>query len=126
MPLVLGLNGAIIVKLSCGNLKKSELAVPFFNHQEHQRKNTSRILFCLVAMFLVLNTPRAIKVAHTLTLEFSHEKQEYPPWIMILAPIYKLCLMLNSSLNFVIYCLAGDNFRKQSKSLLTTMRNAFN
>ena len=36
-----------------------------------------------------------------------------PPWVLILASVEKLTLIINSSINFVFYCLAGKSFRQQ-------------
>ena len=32
---------------------------------------------------------------------------------MTITPIYQLALMFNSSINFVIYCLVGEDFKKE-------------
>ena len=118
------LNGAIIVKLSFFSQPLSAVIItPALERQARQRQNTVRILFWLVTIFFILNTLRAIKVAYSLTsVLLGKEHQPKPNWINIISPIYKLCLMLNSSLNFIIYCLAGENFRKQFAMLFETRK----
>ena len=36
-----------------------------------------------------------------------------PTWVLIFASVEKLLLIVNSSINFVFYCLAGKSFRQQ-------------
>jgi neuropeptide Y receptor type 1 len=80
-----------------------------------EKKNTSKILFSIVFLFFVCNTPWAIKVAFYIP-------KSHPEWLLALAPVYKFSLVLNSSINFVIYCLVGKKFRKCFLDTLCSMQ----
>ena len=46
-------------------------------------------------------------------------------WLTI-TPIYQLALMFNSSVNFVIYCLVGEDFKQEFfKLFLPTKKLSF-
>ena len=85
----------------------------------------AKTMMVLVLVFLILNTPRLIlgmiEVTQLSTVEECYEhgldyhvsKQTY-----ILDFLARLAVILNSSVNFVIYCLVGSEFRsKLSHSL---------
>ena len=48
----------------------------------------------------------------TSTKTFDTPEINYPKWLWSLNPVGSLLLLMNSSLNFVIYVLAGTRFRK--------------
>lgn len=48
----------------------------------------------------------------TSTKTFATPEVNYPKWLWSLNPVGSLLLLMNSSLNFVIYVLAGTRFRK--------------
>ena len=78
----------------------------------------ARTMMVLVLVFLILNTPRlilgVIEVTQLKTVEQCYEhgldyqvsKQTY-----ILDFLARFLVILNSSVNFVIYCLVGSEFR---------------
>jgi len=80
----------------------------------------AKTMMVLVMVFLILNTPRiilgVIEVTELSTVEQCYEhdldyhvsKETY-----ILDFIARFLVILNSSLNFVIYCLVGSEFRSK-------------
>lgn len=52
------------------------------------------------------------------TMSLSRRQFIAPRWVLVVASFEKLFLIINSSLNFVIYCLAGKGFRQQMCNLL--------
>ena len=106
-----------------------------------RRKNNSTnvILLCIVLLFLVCHIVRffglyyyddltefadgcmqiyrnGTKECHetngTSTKTFDTPEVNYPKWLWSLNPVGSLLLLMNSSLNFIIYVLAGTRFRK--------------
>ena len=106
-----------------------------------RRKNNSTnvILLCIVLLFLVCHILRffglyyyddltefadgcmqiyrnGTKECHetngTSTKIYDTPEVNYPKWLWSLNPVGSLLLLMNSSLNFVIYVLAGTRFRK--------------
>jgi len=95
LPLValLFLNGSIIVAV--------QRSSNFQRTQNRSEQNTTNILFCIVIIFLILHIPRvfiAIFYRGSFRMLFSTER---------------LALIMNSSVNFIIYSLVGSNFRTE-------------
>jgi len=67
-----------------------------------QEQNTIKILFSIVLVFLLLHLPRFLVFLHWY-------------WYLerTLRPVSILALVINSSINFVIYALVGRNFREE-------------
>ena len=85
----------------------------------------AKTMMVLVLVFLILNTPRlilgVIEVTQLKTVEQCYEhgldyqvsKQTY-----ILDFLARFLVILNSSINFLIYCLVGSEFRSKLYSSL--------
>ena len=78
--------------------------------------------FCfLTATFLLCHLPRIIlnvyevPMSHRRTLcnQLFGKNYYSPTWVHIVASVERLLLTVNSSINFVFYCLAGQSFRQQ-------------
>merc|ERR1712062_874232 len=67
----------------------------------------TKILFCIVAIYFVCHTPWII---HRCVYYLDFDDRDL--WLTI-TPIYQLALIFNSSINFVIYCLVGEDFKKE-------------
>jgi len=78
--------------------------------------NSSNILFCIVIIFLILHLPRVLYFSLYMYMYIlydygsSLELLNYLEW---LSQITRLALLMNSSINFVIYSLVGSNFRTE-------------
>ena len=107
LPLIalLYFNGSIIAKMK----KTSKTVIQF--GKTHQRKglstNTTKILFWIVLIFLVLHIPRMV---YKVLFYLGPEDKTTWYWVR---PIARLALITNSSANFLIYCLVGKNFRAE-------------
>jgi hypothetical protein len=77
--------------------------------------------FCLTTTFLLCHLPRIILNIYEVPMSIERDmcktmfaKHYYQPaWVIILSCVEKFTLILNSSINFVYYCLAGKAFRQQ-------------
>ena len=80
--------------------------------------NLAPILFGVVIVFVICNSLRVILniydfsvVDHIIECE-SQMMGRYPPaWILCTISVSHLLLMVNSSVNFLVYCVAGTRFR---------------
>jgi len=93
--------------------------------------NMFLVLLCIVVTFICCNTPRVIadiwEFSHVESIvhcnELLHQGETPHPflptkWIICLTHISHFTGILNSSLNFLIYCFVGHNFRKEFLQLL--------
>ena len=78
----------------------------------------AKIMMALVMVFLILNTPRIILGVYEVTQLKVVEKcfknnLEYhmPKLTYILDFVARFFVILNSSINFLIYCMVGSEFR---------------
>jgi len=93
---LLFLNGSIIVAV-----KRSS---NFQRTQNETERNTTNILFFIVIIFLILHIPRVLyRCLDALDNGLFR-------WIL---PVERLALVMNSSINFIIYSLVGSNFRAE-------------
>ena len=70
--------------------------------QDKTEAKTTKILFCIVLVFLILHIPR---VAFNITYF-------YDGWYW-LGALARLSLIINSSINFLIYSMVGSKFRAE-------------
>jgi len=100
LPLValLFLNGSIIAAV-----KRS---LNFQRTQNRSERNTTNILLCIVIIFLILHIPRVV---------YRYLANNRSAWMFswLLLPVERLALIMNSSINFIIYSLVGSNFRTE-------------
>ena len=80
--------------------------------------NLAPILFGVVIVFVICNSLRVIlNIYDSAVVEdiIKCEKQKMgrypPPWILCTISVSHLLLMVNSSVNFLVYCVAGKRFR---------------
>ena len=94
---LLFLNGSIIKKIKGGmNLPRA---------LSRQDENATKILLCIVLVFLILHTPAIVYKC----MFFLGYKKVYS-WYWVI-PVSRLAITINSSVNFVIYCMVGKKFR---------------
>jgi len=82
--------------------------------------NFCLVLLCIVITFMCCHSPRTFvdiwEFSHTETIVACIEQgREYIPkrWVVCLYHVSHLCGVLNSSINFLIYCFVGRNFRQE-------------
>ena len=80
--------------------------------------NLAPILFSVVIVFVICNSLRVILniydsavVEEIIECEKSNMGRYSPAWIMCTISVSHLLLMANSSVNFLVYCVAGKRFR---------------
>ena len=99
--------------------------------------NLAPILFGVVIVFVICNSLRVIlNIYDSAIVEdiIECEKQKvgrYPPaWILCTISVSHLLLMVNSSVNFVVYCVAGKRFRsilaKKIRKKVRALRKVLN
>jgi len=103
LPLValLFLNGSIVAAI-----KRSK---NFQGTQDKREGNSTKILFLIVIIFFILHIPRAI----VNLIYFLFRYLNVPSFWLWIIPIARFALLLNSSVNFMIYSLVGSNFRAE-------------
>ena len=86
-------------------------------------------MMAIVFVFLILNIPRLIlgimEVVEIGTVEVCYElglDYEVGTHIYILDFLARFLVILNSSVNFIIYCLVGSEFRDQLRKSLGLCR----
>jgi len=74
--------------------------------------NSSSILFCIVIIFLILHLPRVLYFSLFILNTYGSglEFLNYLDWLL---QVSRMALLMNSSINFVIYSLVGSNFRTE-------------
>ena len=112
VTLLILLNARIIWDLiSSANVQR-------FGSFRRQRKeiNTSFVLLCIVLIFFCCHALRIVVDIH----EFSNVENIircdlWLPgyWMQALVPVSHFTMILNSSVNFIVYCLVGHTFRKE-------------
>ena len=85
----------------------------------------AKIMMTIVILFIILNTPRISLSLYEVStiphvLECYERQCQYnissKRWL--LDSIIRYLVMLNSSINFIIYCFMGSNFRRTLKNLI--------
>jgi len=122
--LLIALNLRIIYAIRCQTMRTPSTS------NDRREQYLTYLLVSIVTVFLFCNTLKfflvfytELDVARTLrNLECiqSGTAPSYPNWMFILSPISHLFLVLNSSLNFLIYCFVGARFRVQFRRALSS------
>ena len=94
-------------------------------------KDVFAVLIGIVFMFIICHTPRNImNWYHFITVEtiISCRGTEYEPayWLHFLYKFGELTVILNSSLNFFVYCFVGPTFRKELFRILKIKQRPVN
>ena len=109
------LNGAIIATITRNSRQLQEVV----GCDSHRRKNMTNILFSIVTCFIIFHLPRVI---YKSLYYFGNSDDAFRRKWWFIVPIKKLTLMMNSSINFVIYCLLGKTFRNELYRFLRLSR----
>ena len=95
------------------------------NTRRVQQYQMAKTMLVLVTVFLILNTPRLIlgllEVSQLNTVEICYEhgfSYNIPRNTYILDYFARLLVIINSSINFIIYCITGTEFRSRLYSWL--------
>ncbi|XP_023330165.1 FMRFamide receptor [Eurytemora carolleeae] len=105
---------------------------PLITSRRRQAKNfrMARIAVALVLIFIIFNTPRLTIGIFEVTevssiLEcFSNKRIYYPSTLQLVADIIsQYCALLNSSVNFIAYCMLGSQFRAEFISMFSWIVN---
>jgi len=120
--LLLALNFRIIYAIRYQTLRTPSTS------SERREQYLTYLLVSIVAVFLFCHSLKfflvfykELDVARTLRnmeCELQGGRARYPTWMFIVSPISHLLLVLNSSLNFLIYCFVGARFRIQFRRAL--------
>ena len=99
-------------------------------HFQKRREKSARILITIVLTFLFCHTFRFVikvyevthpshsTVEHHIFCEMENKKFHVPVILLILQSLSHFLLVVNSSINFIIYCCVGKRFRAELKELV--------
>jgi len=118
--LLIALNLRIIYAIRCQTMRTPSTS------SDRREQYLTYLLVSIVAVFLFCHSLKfflvfykELDVARTLrNLDCGWES--FPTWMFILKPVSHLLLVLNSSLNFLIYCFVGARFRVQFRRALSS------
>ena len=97
---------------------------------QKRKEKSARVLITIVLTFLSCHTFRFVMKAYEVTqpshstrehYSFCLQQQRYhvPVILYIFLSLQHLLLVVNSSVNFIIYCCVGKRFRKELKLMLS-------
>ena len=125
-PLFLGVIPLLsLLILNFAIYRKIKLPSELIRHHQHRmskrklRKeiDLARILVWIVTTFIVCHSVRLFLDIHEIAVidqvRNCPPSQMFPPWILILLSISKLLIIVNSSVNMVIYCCLNEKFRRR-------------
>lgn len=81
------------------------------------------MLFAIVVFFIVFNTPRNFLNLYELVVfdeviqSWNHGCKALKLWVLLVGTVSHLLLVINSSLNFFLYCGMSTTFRNELSSL---------
>ena len=96
-----------------------------------RRKNEDSlavVFMIIIFIFLICHSPRIILDIHELMTikqsEYCNEINEfsYSAWSVILLSVSHFLLVVNSSVNMIVYCLLGSRFRKEIRKMFDTFK----
>ena len=92
----------------------------------NREKRLSRVLRRIVIVFIVCHTPRVIwhiyNATNYKTIVYcalqNPTNSGQSPWVGVLGLLYDMFIVINSSVNTVVYCSANDKFRSYFMSFI--------
>ena len=96
--------------------------------RRHTEDKLAGILIWIVIAFLVCHFPRILLSFHEMFVIRSASacvkegKNGFPMWALEFVEFSQVLLVLNCSLNGVIYCMFSSKYRAQAKSMLLTVK----
>ena len=101
-------------------------------NRRQKEDNLAVIFMAIVIGFLVCHFPRIFLSLHEMLVikntmactNLGH--YPFPLWAMLFAQFSHLLLVLNSSLNSVIYCMVSSKYRAQAVKYLRAVKKTFN
>lgn len=109
------------------DIKSAKFKVKRFGSKRTMNKevNFCLVLLCIVVTFMLCHSPRTfLDISEFSNIESivhcNEQKTKYLPkiWLQCLIHVSHFCGVLNSSLNFLIYCFVGRNFRQEFFKLI--------
>lgn len=98
------------------------------NAKRRRVEDRLAILFMgIVAVFFICNLPRIfLHMYETSVMEKAREcsrlrQRSFPAWVWVMTSVSHLFLVINSSVNLLIYCLWNAQFRKVAKTMLINL-----
>ena len=104
LPVIICLNALIIQKVR----KPPHILIGIIIGNTEYKDDVTKTLLLVVGVFLFI---RSADIIVTMLTYFGRNEDEFRVKWMFIDPIVKLMLILNSAINFVIYCLVGTKFR---------------
>ena len=97
----------------------------------NQENDLAKVLMAIVALFIFCHTLRFFLNFYEMVFVksamscFQAGQREFPIWSVIVYEFSRLLLILNSSINIVIYCCLNKKFRRQVLRYRKTIHSKF-
>ena len=98
---------------------------PGQNNRQKTEDKTAIIFFCITLLFIICHSPRLIlDINELFNLKntnqcFAANMPHVPLWIFIMMHVSHFCLVLNATLNMVVYGFLCPNFQKELKDVFS-------
>ena len=96
-----------------------------------QENELARVLFVIVGLCIICHAPRFCLNLYEMVwinnaiLCLNAQKDEFPSWMYNVQEFSRLLMILNSTVNSVIYCCFNTKFRKQASKFRRTVTSKF-
>ena len=114
------------IKQPMPRIDDATITTRIHRNQEH---DLSKVLFAIIGLFIICHTLRVflnfyemIWINNILACIQAGAKREFPVWSHVVQEFSRFLLILNSSINFVIYCCFNAKFRNQLIKFKGTIR----
>ena len=112
--------------------KKKDHQKSSTNENRRQKEDNLAVIFMgIVIVFLVCHFPRIFLSIHEMlvirnTMACQNKGYySFPMWALLFAQFSHILLVLNSSMNSVIYCMVSSKYRAQALKYLSAMKSTF-
>ena len=104
------------------------------HNQKHRRAEdrTAKIFLFITVIFITCHIPRLILDIHELiNLEIANMCQKAkmrdiaPAWTFIMIYVSHFCLVINATMNMIIYCFMSVKFREEGHLIVKRIRWSF-
>ena len=99
--------------------------------RRNQENDLAKVLFVIVGLCIICHAPRfclnfyeMVWINDALAC-INANKAEFPPWMYSVQEFSRLLMILNSTVNSVIYCCFNNKFRRQASRFRRSLTSKF-